>query len=104
VLESEAPGAIVAEVCRRHDIVTSMLFRWRVQLGFGAKDAMNLVAVKAVDTPGRGTNALVLHDLLQAPDGTATVDLPNDEAGGTVTLSPAQLAMLIEGTQEYPLW
>ena len=26
------------------------------------------------------------------------------DPGGTVTLSPAQLAMLIEGLQKYPLW
>lgn len=58
-----------AEVCRRHDIVTSMLFKWRVQLGFGAKDAMNLVAVKAVDTPGRGTDALALQNLLEISSG-----------------------------------
>jgi transposase-like protein len=28
-----APGASAAEVCRRHGIATSMLFRWRRQLG-----------------------------------------------------------------------
>lgn len=30
VRKSEAPGAGAAEVCRRHGIVSSMLFRWRV--------------------------------------------------------------------------
>jgi len=30
VRESEQPGASAAEVCRRHGIVSSMLFRWRV--------------------------------------------------------------------------
>lgn len=30
---AEAPGASAAEVCRRHAIATSMLFRWRAQLG-----------------------------------------------------------------------
>lgn len=29
VTESELPGTTDAEICRRHGIVTSMLFRWR---------------------------------------------------------------------------
>ena len=37
VLETEQPGISVAEVCRRHGIVTSMVFRWRVQFGFAGK-------------------------------------------------------------------
>ena len=37
VRESENPGATAAEICRRHGIVTSMLFRWRVQFGFGKR-------------------------------------------------------------------
>jgi transposase-like protein len=33
VQETEKPGVSVAEVCRRHGIATSLLFRWRVQFG-----------------------------------------------------------------------
>ena len=40
VLESERSGATISAVARRHGIVASMLFRWRVQLGFGGKDAV----------------------------------------------------------------
>ncbi|MGY3647600.1 transposase-like protein [Bradyrhizobium sp. LM4.3] len=39
VRESEQPGATAADVCRRHGIVSSMLFRWRVQFGFGKATA-----------------------------------------------------------------
>ena len=35
----------VAEVCRRHRIVTSMVFRWRVQFGFTGKKAAKLATV-----------------------------------------------------------
>jgi transposase-like protein len=45
VLESEQPGMSVAEVCRRHRIVTSMVFRWRVQFGFAGKKAAKLATV-----------------------------------------------------------
>ncbi len=51
VLESEQPGVSVAEVCRRHGIVTSMVFRWRVQFGFAGKKAAKLATVAL---PGAG--------------------------------------------------
>lgn len=35
VAETEAPGATVSAVARRHGVVTSMLFRWRTQMGLG---------------------------------------------------------------------
>jgi len=44
VLESEQPGMSVAELCR-HGIVTSMVFRWRVQFGFAGKKAAKLATV-----------------------------------------------------------
>jgi transposase-like protein len=86
VLESEAPGETVSAVARRHGIVASMLFRWRAQLGFGAKDAVNLAPVRVVGAPGdRGADGLVLHDLLPIPDGMAAVDL----ADGRRVFAPA---------------
>jgi transposase-like protein len=33
VMESEEPSVSAAAVCRRHEIATSMLFRWRAQFG-----------------------------------------------------------------------
>jgi transposase-like protein len=76
VLESEQPGMSVAEVCRRHGIVTSMVFRWRVQFGFAGKKAAELatVALPGAGIGGSSTPA-VLHDLLQAPDGMTPVQL-----------------------------
>jgi transposase-like protein len=72
VRESEQPGASAAEVCRRHGIVSSMLFRWRVQFGFGKRARAKLVAVKAT---GAQSGTLVLNDLLQPPDGMTAVEL-----------------------------
>jgi transposase-like protein len=70
--ESEHPGTSAAEVCRRHGIVSSMLFRWRVQFGFGKRSRAKLVAVKVTGTQ---SGTLVLNDLLQPPDGMTVVQL-----------------------------
>jgi hypothetical protein len=80
VMESEAPGVSVAAVCRRHDISTSMVFRWRIQFGFGAEQPARLVSVAVAGTEktsGAGVNAraFVLQDLLPIPDGMTAVDL-----------------------------
>ncbi|WP_407168534.1 IS66 family insertion sequence element accessory protein TnpA [Bradyrhizobium sp. ORS 111] len=72
VTESELPGATAAEVCRRHDIVTSMLFRWRVQFGFSKRGRANLAAVTVA---GAQSATLVLNDLLQPPDGMKVIEL-----------------------------
>jgi len=72
VRESEQPGVTAAEVCRRHGIVSSMLFRWRVQFGFGKRARAKLVAVKVT---GAQSGTLVLNDLLQPPDGMTVVQL-----------------------------
>jgi transposase-like protein len=72
VRESEHPGATAAEVCRRHGIVSSMLFRWRVQFGFGKRARVKLVAVKVTGTK---SGTFVLNDLLQPPDGMTVVQL-----------------------------
>jgi transposase-like protein len=78
VRESDAPGAGAAEVCRRHGIVSSMLFRWRVQFGFGRRAQAKLVRVEvASGMSGAPSSPLVLQDLLQPPDGMAIVELPD---------------------------
>ena len=71
VTESELPDA-AAEVCRRHGIVTSMLFRWRVQFGFSKRVRAKLAAVKVA---GAQSATLVLSDLLQPPDGMTAIEL-----------------------------
>lgn len=66
----------MAEVCRRHDIVTSMLFRWRLQFGFAQKKRVKLATV-AMPPSSAGASSVppVLHDLLQPPAGMMTVEM-----------------------------
>ncbi|CCG42830.1 conserved hypothetical protein [Magnetospirillum molischianum DSM 120] len=78
VLETEQPGVSVAEVCRRHGIVTSMVFRWRVQFGFTRRKKADLVTVMQSDgVPGEASLPVILQDLLQPPSGMMAVDLPD---------------------------
>ena len=82
VMEAEAPGVSVAAVARRHEIATSMVFRWRSQFGLGRGKPARLAAVRiAEERPGRkqgaGPEAVVLSDLLPVPDGMVAVDLPD---------------------------
>lgn len=69
---TQFPGATAAEVCRRHGILTSMLFRWRVQFGFSKRVPAKLAAVRVA---GAQSATLVLNDLLQPPDGMTVVEL-----------------------------
>ena len=66
----ESTDFSVAEVARRHDIVPSMIFRWRAQFGYGAGQA-RLATVALAD------GAATLTDLLRAPDGMRAVELPD---------------------------
>jgi hypothetical protein len=50
VMEPEAPGVSVPAVCRRHDLSTSMVFRWRIPFGFGAEQPAKLVSVAVAGT------------------------------------------------------
>ena len=78
VLETEQPGATVSSVARRHDIVPSMLFRWRAQLGLAKEKPARLVDVSTTGKGGKnGSAAAVLFDLLMAPAGMTLVDLPD---------------------------
>jgi hypothetical protein len=80
VLETECPGATVSQVARAHRIVTSMLFRWRAELGFGKDKTANLVAVRIADgrpgsDRGAGADTVVLQDILPIPAGAVAVEL-----------------------------
>ena len=78
VLETEQPGATVSSVARRHDIVPSMLFRWRAQLGIAKEKPARIVDVSTTGKGGKnGSAAAVLYDLLMAPAGMTLVDLPD---------------------------
>ena len=59
-----------------------MVFRWRVQFGFGKKKPAKLATVAVAGKEkarslGVDGAAIVLHDLLPIPDGMAAVDLPD---------------------------
>jgi len=76
VMEAEQLGVSVAAVCRHHDIATSMVFRWRIQFGFGPDERARLAAVKVIDKrPGASSTPVVLHDLLRPADGMTAVEL-----------------------------
>src|SRR5271168_5187939 len=78
VLQCEGPGVTVSSVARMHQLATSVLFRWRADLGFGRKQKVKLATVRASDSASDSdAEAMVLHDLLQPPDGMAAVDLPD---------------------------
>ena len=90
VLETEQPGATVSQVARAHRIVTSVLFRWRAELGFGRGKPAKLAAVRITDEPRngkRGTDAelVVLPDILPIPADAVAVEL----ADGRRVFAPA---------------
>lgn len=76
VQETEKPGVSVAQVCRRHGIATSMLFRWRVAFGLTARKAPVLATVALADGAVNELPALAaLRDLVQPPDGMMAIEL-----------------------------
>jgi hypothetical protein len=78
VRETERASETVSSVARRRGIVASVVFRWRAELGLGKNRSAKLAAVKLADgRTGASSMPLMLHDLLQPPDGMAAVDLPD---------------------------
>lgn len=76
VQETEKPGVAVAQVCRRHGIVTSMVFRWREEFGLTARKAPRLVTVVLADGADNELPTLAaLRDLVRPPDGMVAIEL-----------------------------
>jgi hypothetical protein len=76
VLETECPGATVSAIARKHDLVTSVLFRWRAELGFGQDKRAKLATVKLTGGNVETDSAsLLLHGLMPPPDGMSPVEL-----------------------------
>lgn len=74
--ETEKPGVSVAQVCRRYGIATSMLFRWRAQLGLTARKALQLVTVAVADGATNELPALAaLRELVRPSDGMIAIGL-----------------------------
>ena len=78
LLEIERHGETVSSIGRIHGISTSVLFRWRDQLGYGHEKSAVLVPVRVVENrSGKRGAASMLTDLLPCPDGMAAVLLPD---------------------------
>lgn len=78
VAETEAPGATVSSVARHHGITTSMLFRWRAELGLGRDKGADLVEVALAGGDTGAASALsALQALVRPPDGMMAVELDN---------------------------
>jgi transposase-like protein len=80
VLETEQPGATVSQVARTHRIVTSVLFRWRAELGFGKSQPANLAAVRIAEAQHGGAHdahpgLVALQEMLPIPSGAIAVEL-----------------------------
>jgi transposase-like protein len=80
VMEAEQPGVSAAAVCRRHNIATSMIFRWRAQFSVRQREQAELAAVRVSDGAYGGELAaavetLDLQNLLPVPDGMEAVEL-----------------------------
>jgi transposase-like protein len=48
--EARQPGVTVAEVCRRHQVASSVYYRWEAQMRAGAKEGLS-------EKPGKGESA-----------------------------------------------
>ena len=88
VAESELPGATAAKVCRKHGIVTSMLFRWRVQYGLRRKPQTHLAFVTT--SADAGSAPLILDGLIPVPEGMTPVDIGDGRhVYATIGIDPA---------------
>jgi transposase-like protein len=61
VQETEKPGVNVAQVCRRHAVASSMVFRWRVDFGLTARKAPQLATVALADGATNEVPALAVR-------------------------------------------
>ena len=80
VMEAEQPGVSAAAVCRRHNIATSMIFRWRAQFAVRQREQAELAAVRVSHgehggEPATAVETLDLQNLLPVPDGMEAVEL-----------------------------
>jgi len=76
VAETEAPGATVSAVARRHGVVTSMLFRWRAQMGLGQGERAQLARVRLTGEGLKAAGEIPATAIpLPIPEGAIAVDL-----------------------------
>lgn len=87
LLEAERHGSTISSVGQAHGIATSVMFRWRDQLGMGKEKPTVIVPVRVVEGRDRshaGAPSL-LADLLPKPEGMVEVALPD----GRLVFAPA---------------
>lgn len=79
LLQAERHGSTISSVGQAHGISTSVLFRWRDQLGMGKEKPVEIVPVRVVEAHdrSRGGAPSLLADLLPRPDGMEEVALPD---------------------------
>ena len=79
-----APGASVAEVARRYDVATSLIYKWRQN------------AASASDGEASFVPAMVVSDLPPPPEAGDSTAISLELAGGTrVSISPRAPASLV---------
>jgi transposase-like protein len=76
VAETQAPGATVSAVARKHGVVTSMVFRWRAQMGLGQDERAKLARVRLVGDGLKAAGQTPTAGIpLPIPEGAVAVDL-----------------------------
>jgi hypothetical protein len=77
LLQAERHGSTITSVAQAHGIATSVMFRWRDQLGMGKEKPATLSAVRVVQQGDRSTGGMpsLLTDLLPRPVGMIEVAL-----------------------------
>ena len=86
LLQAERHGATISSVGHAYGISTSVLFRWRDQLGMGKEKPAVIMPVRIAETRDRnasGTPSL-LADLLPKPEGMVEIEL----ADGRLVFAP----------------
>lgn len=86
LLQAERHGSTITSVAQAHGIATSVMFRWRDQLGVGKDDPAVILPVRLVEGRERSGSATpsLLADLLPRPDGMIEVAL----ADGRLVFAP----------------
>lgn len=87
LLQAERHGSTISSVGQAHGISTSVLFRWRDQLGMGKEKPAVIAPVRVAEGRDRSRAGApsLLADLLPKPDGMVEVELPD----GRLVFAPA---------------
>lgn len=87
LIDAFSPGAVVADVARRYDVSTSLIYKWRREV-LAARDENGFVPAVVVDGAGVARPAV-------ARDPAIVVELPH---GARVTISADAAAALVTAT------